>query len=60
MKSETIKTFLESLGKESSLDVFKKDVDLDLLMSLSENDLRDMLMHLQLTPSEIKKNNQKK
>lgn len=60
MKSETIKIFLESLGKESSLDVFKKDVDLDLLMSLSENDLRDMLMHLKLTPSEIKKNNQKK
>lgn len=56
MKSETIETFLESLGMESSLDVFnKQDIDLDLLMDIPEDDLSEVLMSLELTTSEIKR-----
>lgn len=56
MESETIETFLESLGMESSLDVFKKEkIDFHLLMTLTENELREVLMQLKLTPGGIYK-----
>lgn len=47
---ETIETFLQSLGLENLVTLFKKnDIDLELLMELSDNELKEMLIELNIT-----------
>lgn len=47
---ETIETFLQSLGLENLVTPFKKnDIDLELLMELSDNELKEMLIELNIT-----------
>lgn len=47
---ETIETFLQSLGLENLVTPFKKnDIDLELLMELSDNELKEILIELNIT-----------
>lgn len=47
---ETIETFLQSLGLENLVTLFKKnDIDLELLMELSDNELKEILIELNIT-----------
>lgn len=47
---ETIETFLQSLGLENLVTLFKKnDIDMELLMDLSDNELKEMLIELNIT-----------
>lgn len=47
---ETIETFLQSLGLENLVTPFKQnDIDLELLMELSDNELKEMLIELNIT-----------
>lgn len=46
MESETIETFLRSLGLDILITSFKEhDIDVDLLMDLSDEELKDLLMN---------------
>lgn len=46
MESETIETFLRSLGLDNLITSFKEhDIDVDLLMDLSDEELKDLLMN---------------
>lgn len=47
---ETIETFLQSLGLENLVTPFKQnDIDLELLMELSDNELKEILIELNIT-----------
>lgn len=47
---ETIETFLQSLGLENLVTPFKKnDIDLELLMELYDNELKEILIELNIT-----------
>lgn len=47
---ETIETFLQSLGLENLVTPFKQnDIDMELLMDLSDNELKEMLIELNIT-----------
>lgn len=47
---ETIETFLQSLGLENLVTLFKQnDIDMELLMDLSDNELKEMLIELNIT-----------
>lgn len=49
METETLETFLENLGLISSLDLFRKqNLDLDILKTLTEKDLKDVLVEIKL------------
>lgn len=49
MESETIETFLENLGLESSLYLFRQQkLDLDALKRLTEDDLKGFLMEMNI------------
>lgn len=47
---ETIETFLQSLVLENLVTPFKQnDIDLELLMELSDNELKEILIELNIT-----------
>lgn len=47
---ETIETFLQSLGLENLVTLFKQnDIDMELLMELSDNELKEILIELNIT-----------
>lgn len=47
---KTIETFLQSLGLENLVTPFKQnDIDLELLMELSDNELKEILIELNIT-----------
>lgn len=49
MENETIETLLQNLGLESSLDLFRhQHIDLDALKLLTEDELKGVLMELNL------------
>lgn len=50
MDNETIESFLHRLDMDDSTDAFKQqDIDLDLLLELDEDDLKETLKELELT-----------
>lgn len=56
MDNETIESFLHRLKIDDSTDAFKQqDIDLDLLLELSEDELNETLKELELTIGKKKK-----
>lgn len=51
LETETIETFLQSLHLDTFITLFKEnDIDLDLLMNLTETKLMGLLTDIKLTP----------
>lgn len=51
MESKTIETFLRSLGLDNLTISFQEnDVDFDLLMDLTDVELKDLLIEIQVSP----------
>lgn len=49
MEIETIEEFLQNLGLESSIDLFRhQKLDLDLLQRLPEHELKDILIEINI------------
>lgn len=49
MDNETIESFLHRLNMDDSIDAFKQqDIDLDLLLEISEDDLKETLRETKL------------
>lgn len=49
MDNETIESFLHRLNMDDSIDAFKQqDIDLDLLLEISEDDLKETLQETKL------------
>lgn len=50
MDDETIESLLHRLNMDDSIDAFKEqDIDLELLLALSKEDLKDVLKEMKLT-----------
>lgn len=49
MEIETIEEFLQNLGLKSSIDLFRQQqLDFDLLQRLSEHELKDILIEINI------------
>lgn len=50
-KTETIETILQSLGLEHLISSFHEaDIDIELLMDASDEEVKDLLTEIQVTP----------
>lgn len=56
MDNETIESLLDRLNMDDSIDAFEQqDIDLDLLLEMGEEELKDTLKELKLTIGKQKK-----
>lgn len=56
MDNETIESLLDRLNMDDSIDAFEQqDIDLDLLLEIGEEELKDTLKELKLTIGKQKK-----